>query len=400
MLDIRTMFAMLVLSCLLAGAGVLVMPVPAERRPSAVRWGLGNLAVAAGLMLVGLRDHIPLWISVVVGNSLQFSGLALCCQAVALLAGRRTHDGAAAAGVTACTVALTAMLLFHAPLQHRIILNSAAVATVLAITAATLAHLNVGIVAGARKLMQSFYVIAATVAAVRLSYFLFLHASVASVFDPNPVQVLNFVVYYFTLIGTSVTYLIIQSGLTYNDLAIVANNDMLTGVRNRRNFMDLAERELALAQRTLHPLSVMMLDMDNFKKINDEFGHAAGDDALRRVGEVLRDSLRNVDLIGRYGGEEFSVLQSDTATEVARQSADRIRRGVEASVLLVNGDRVPLTVSIGIASLMPGEHRSLQQLLGAADDALYQAKAMGKNCVSTAPETQPPATDREGAGQS
>ena len=87
MLDLRTMFAMLVLSCLLAGTGVLAMQVPEARRASAVRWGFGNLAVAAGLTLVGLRDIIPLWPSVVIGNILQFAGLALCCQSLALLAG-------------------------------------------------------------------------------------------------------------------------------------------------------------------------------------------------------------------------------------------------------------------------------------------------------------------------
>ena len=154
MLDLRTMFAMLVLSCLLAGTGVLAMQVPEARRASAVRWGFGNLAVAAGLTLVGLRDIIPLWPSVVIGNILQFAGLALCCQSLALLAGRRTHATATLAGLAGCAVALHVMLLFPGSLRYRIMFNSAAVAALLFLSAATLRGLKTGAIAGARRQMQ------------------------------------------------------------------------------------------------------------------------------------------------------------------------------------------------------------------------------------------------------
>lgn len=389
MLDIRTLFSMLVLSCLLAGTGVLAMRVPAERRGSAVRWGLGNLTVAAGLALVALRDVIPLWPSVVIGNSLQFSGLILCWQSIALLAGRRIHGPAALVVVAACALSLHIMLALNAPLPYRILLNSAAVTTLLFLCAVTLHHLDAEVIRNARIMMQSFYFLASAAAAIRFFHFLLSTTPVASVFDPDPVQVANFVIYYLALMGAGVGYLILQSGLTYNDLAIVANNDMLTGVRNRRNFMDMAERDLALARRTGQPLAAMMLDMDNFKKINDDFGHAAGDEALRKVGEVLRSELRNVDIVGRYGGEEFCVMLSDTATDVARQSAERIRKSVENSLLMAGNVRVPLTLSIGIAGMSVHDDTSLQHLLDSADRALYRAKSAGRNriCIADAKES-------------
>jgi diguanylate cyclase (GGDEF)-like protein len=392
MLDIRTLFVMLILSCLLAGVGVLALSVPAARRSGAVRWGMGNLAVAAGLALVAMRDIIPLWPSVVIGNSLQFSGLVLCWQSLALLAGRRPHGKAALAAVAACALTLHTLLLLHAPLQHRIVLNSAFVSAILFLSAITLGHLKTGIIANARRLMQFFYFLASAVALIRLFHFLFSTAPVSSVFEPDPVQVLNFVVYYLALMGSGVGYLIVQNGLTYNDLALVANTDILTGVRNRRNFMEMAEHDLAVAKRTGRPLVVIMLDMDNFKKINDNFGHATGDEALRKVGEALRGTLRSVDIIGRYGGEEFCVMLADTTTDVARQSAERIRERVEGTVLMAGGVQVPLTLSIGIAEMPAHGDVTLQQLLTGADSALYQAKSAGRNRTCIAGPLPPPGT--------
>jgi diguanylate cyclase (GGDEF)-like protein len=127
-----------------------------------------------------------------------------------------------------------------------------------------------------------------------------------------------------------------------------------------------------------------MIDIDHFKLLNDRHGHAAGDEALRKAGEVLRSSLRSVDIVGRYGGEEFCVMLPDTSPEVARQSAERIRKSVEDSVLMAGNVRVPLTLSIGISGMPVRDDTSLQQLLDSADNALYRAKSAGRNRICTA----------------
>lgn len=384
MLDIRTMFAMLVLSCFLSGIGVLALQVPEERRDSARRWGAGNFLMATGLVLIALRDIIPFWLSVVPANTLVFAGLLLDYQALRLLLGKPFSAPRHLAAITIYFLTIHTMVAIGTSDRYRICFVSIALMSVLLIALRTVWQTANIHTRGAQTLMRFFYGTAVAAALVRAIHSGFFMAASSALFETNTIQVLNFVAYFFGLIGAGVAYVMLQSGMTYNDLAVIASNDPLTGLRNRRNFMDMAERDWALSQRMWRPLSVMMLDMDNVKSINAEFGHATGDEALRRAGEVMRRTLRDVDLAGRYGGEEFCALLADTSTEVTRQNAERIREGIAAIHLEVGGKRVALTASIGISGMMPGEKMSLQQLLSAADSAVRQAKAAGRNCVRIA----------------
>lgn len=163
-----------------------------------------------------------------------------------------------------------------------------------------------------------------------------------------------------------------------------ANTDDLTRLCNRRHFEELAEREIARAARYRAPLALLMLDLDHFKGINDSWGHDAGDQVLRSVSEVLRGSLREVDVLGRVGGEEFAILLPDTPPEAAEQVAERIRAAVERTpVTLAGGSTVTVTISIGVARLDPSAH-DLRALMRAADQALYSAKQGGRNRVARA----------------
>lgn len=158
----------------------------------------------------------------------------------------------------------------------------------------------------------------------------------------------------------------------------LANIDTLTGLPNRRSFLDKAQTELARASLTGTPLSLLMLDIDHFKAINDRFGHAGGDASLIVFCMACRLALREQDVLGRIGGEEFAVLLTDTDIAGAVATAERLRAGVET----LGADAVEarlLTVSVGVAGLMEGE--SLDQLLNRADRALYTAKMEGRNRV-------------------
>ncbi len=161
------------------------------------------------------------------------------------------------------------------------------------------------------------------------------------------------------------------------DLEETASTDHLTGLANRVAFERLCARDVERARRTGSPLSVAMIDLDHFKAINDRFGHAAGDEALRRFAELLRAECRAADLPGRYGGEEFVVSLDDTGIAEAAQFAERLRARVEAETA---GDRAPITISVGVAEVSP-ECPSPDDLIGAADAALYEAKAAGRNRV-------------------
>ncbi|MCK9379821.1 MAG: diguanylate cyclase [Sulfuritalea sp.] len=161
----------------------------------------------------------------------------------------------------------------------------------------------------------------------------------------------------------------------------LAQTDFLTNLVNRRHFMTLAEQELSRTLRYGGALSVLMMDIDHFKKINDTYGHKTGDVVLRRFAELSRQSLRDIDVIGRVGGEEFAVVLPQTDGEHALEVADRLRKSTgDAEVVLDQGLPLHFTVSIGVATL-GGTSSNIDTLLSQADKALYKAKRSGRNRV-------------------
>ncbi len=167
-------------------------------------------------------------------------------------------------------------------------------------------------------------------------------------------------------------------------LADISARDSLTGLYNRWYVMEKIDSEMNRSLRHGCPVSVLMLDIDHFKRVNDAFGHAAGDGVLRSVAQVLRDSCRVYDVPGRYGGEEFCVVLPETKTGNTTVVAERIRERMAASSFDVGGDSVVVTASIGIAGIdsMEGEGIvSPSILIDRADRALYSAKHHGRNRV-------------------
>jgi two-component system, cell cycle response regulator len=164
-------------------------------------------------------------------------------------------------------------------------------------------------------------------------------------------------------------------------LAESAVQDSLTGVYNRRHLEDRLAAELAAAQRHQRPVAVLLIDVDHFKRVNDRFGHLAGDEALRMMAFVLRGAVRKEDVLGRFGGEEFVVVLPDTDPDGAAAVAEDLRAAIAERPISLDRRSVELTISAGWA-MWEGE--SLERLLGRADDALYAAKAAGRNRVAAA----------------
>lgn len=165
------------------------------------------------------------------------------------------------------------------------------------------------------------------------------------------------------------------------DLIRQARTDFLTGVANRQHFMESAERVWLRAQRDGAPISILMIDIDHFKRVNDTYGHLVGDEALRLFAEICRETLRPCDLFGRLGGEEFSAVLPLADLAGAREAAERLRAAAAAAVeIVVGGARVRITVSIGVAQ-STGDDR-LDDAIARADAALYAAKLGGRNQVA------------------
>lgn len=160
-------------------------------------------------------------------------------------------------------------------------------------------------------------------------------------------------------------------------IAALATTDQLTELLNRRGFDLLANQAIQEARRNPSPLCALLLDLDNFKDLNDNHGHLAGDEVLRGFANKLRDNLRQSDIICRWGGEEFILLLKDTSPEQARLLAEKVRQQTEHSRFSYKGASLQITTSIGLAELHPDD--SLSELLARADGALYRAKQSGRN---------------------
>jgi diguanylate cyclase (GGDEF)-like protein len=173
----------------------------------------------------------------------------------------------------------------------------------------------------------------------------------------------------------------VENARLFRETQHLAITDPLTGLFNRRYFFDLAQREIDRAWRYKRQLAVLMLDLDHFKEVNDLYGHAAGDEVLRVVGSRLSDALRKTDILGRYGGEEFAVVLPETAHAGATMVAEKLRKCIHERPIATSHALITMTASVGIGFL-DDRCKGLDELIDRADQALYEAKRAGRDCVS------------------
>lgn len=168
----------------------------------------------------------------------------------------------------------------------------------------------------------------------------------------------------------------------HDQLEKLSRTDMLTGIANRRYFFEQGQQLLQLSQRYSTELSLIMLDIDHFKAVNDQYGHQTGDVILKEIADILKQNCRTVDIVGRMGGEEFTIVLPETDLEAAAQLAERLRRLIRGSVFQSNGRPVQITASMGVSSVDHQHQISLEQLIDQADQALYQSKMQGRDCTT------------------
>jgi diguanylate cyclase (GGDEF)-like protein len=173
----------------------------------------------------------------------------------------------------------------------------------------------------------------------------------------------------------------------FSDVQRLAVTDPLTGLYNRRGFFALAHREIERARRFKRELSAVLLDIDHFKNVNDTYKHATGDVVLRVLAEVCKRETREIDIIGRYGGEEIVLLLPETSLESAYVVAEHLRKAVAATKIPIGGETISVTISLGIADSVHGEP-DLDTLIDRADAAMYNSKQSGRNCVRSFQDRQ------------
>ncbi len=162
-----------------------------------------------------------------------------------------------------------------------------------------------------------------------------------------------------------------------------ATRDALSQLYNKKYLIDAIAKEFAYAARHKVPLTLAMIDVDHFKRINDTYGHQCGDYVLQRLGKIMSDAVRAEDILARYGGEEFAVVLRECQEDQAVLFGERLRRIVEGAEFIYNGQRIRVTISVGLATLREGEFVSPDDLIAAADKYLYKAKQNGRNKVES-----------------
>lgn len=205
-----------------------------------------------------------------------------------------------------------------------------------------------------------------------------VHPNMA-VFAPGAAQGVTYLAGYLILIVNGFGFLLLCKEKDDQKMAELATIDSLTGLVNRRAFFERTESARLLATRARSPIALMMIDIDHFKRLNDRFGHATGDEALCVFAATATQALRDLDIMGRLGGEEFALVLPGTDLEGALQAAERLRHAVAEAVLPTSGNKYSMTVSIGVVVIDPNEH--INSALARADHALYAAKSAGRDRV-------------------
>jgi diguanylate cyclase (GGDEF)-like protein len=388
-MDVRTV---VLIGALLAAALALILALALRRyaeplRASMALWFRGLLALPLAQFFFALRGEIPDAISIVLANTLLvlgFAGFAL---------GVRRYLGIATRGAWVLVPVLSvplAMLLFSAlwpSYTARVVVVSLALLWLLGMLLVPLrGALHRGGPVGQQVVAVTFGM-AALAVLVRLVLQVLAFDPASNLLDANLANLIALVYLAIGPLLASVGFVLMSNERLMDEAMRLSTVDALTSAYSRRALNELSERALAEARRHRRPLSVLMIDADHFKRINDTYGHEAGDEVLIELVRRIRHTLRTEDFVGRIGGEEFVAVLPDTPEEEARQVSERLRAVVARDTFIHNGEEIPFTVSIGVAERDPGEGE-FEALLRRADDAMYAAKRAGRNRVVAASEIE------------
>ncbi len=397
--DPRTALVLGALTSLLLGLllALVSRDIAPVLRPALRLWLRGNLLLPVGFVLFALRGGIHDLLSVSLANVLIVVAFADYTRALYRLAERPAPNRTLAVAI-ALVAANSVLFSFGIDrIEMRIMVASLVLAGLAAASAGVL--LTARPRSTAQWVTGGVFVVGALVMLFRAAYTALHPQALVGGFEPGLTQSVTFATAALLPLLTSYGFLLLCTDRMRGELERTATTDFLTGILNRRAVERAGVRAVGRARRHQHGCAALVADIDHFKRINDAFGHAVGDTALRQVVARLRDGLRGEDMLGRLGGEEFLVLIEKADSERALAAAERLRRAVCDQPLRLEPGPQTVTISIGVAVLDDGDG-SFDDLLRRADRALYVAKTGGRNRVELASPgvAAPAAALRGGSG--
>jgi len=337
-------------SLLVRAFAFAILSGSAELKSGALAVGSGLVALSITLQAAALvsyaRRQLPTWV-----HSAVIAGVALPIQLLANDAGGAILFGGLLLGILLFGVAIIAFQL-QPPAGSR-----------------------------ARGMVIMSFAVGGTVLVLKAIGAAFVADPLSMLLRPSGFAALGALAVFAAAIASTIAFLLLQKERAESEAQRLATIDPLTGAYNRRTFLEIAEREMARARRGGQPLSIVMLDIDHFRAINDKHGNRVGDEVLQKFADVMRSALRKEDMVVRYGGEEFVVLLPEVPGPGAVVVAGRIRRAVAGMPIEAGGQSFPVTVSLGVAARLDEGPESIDELLERAGSALALAKERGRNRV-------------------
>jgi diguanylate cyclase (GGDEF)-like protein len=378
MIDLRTLLLLVAVAD--AAAAVIIAYSSGRRLRQGVGLWIAALAfraLAVATLSAGIQPPAH---GLAIGSA--FLALSITLQGASLLAydGRKLPAWVHTAVLAG--VALPFALLGNEP-ANAMLFGGIAFGTLLVLLAAIAVQVH-PVVAGrarARTVLVTTFATGAVVFYIRGVAAVLVSDPLQPFVNPTGFQSALFIAAVAAALLSTLGFLLLHKERAEGEAVRMATLDPLTGAYNRRTFHEIAEREMARARRAGQPLSIIMVDIDHFRPVNEAHGNRVGDEMLQRVADLIRSALRKEDMLVRYGGEEFLILLPEVPGPGAVVVAGRIRKSVEASPFLVSGTSIAATVSVGVSARLDEGPESMEHLIARAEEALSLAKQRGRNRV-------------------
>lgn len=385
-LDTRSLIIASLMDSALLGA-ISILFAGTQRGTRAIgSWGAAMLILALGQLGIALRGVVPNLISIPIANTTILCALVLSLRSLRLLRGGPRSDPFG----WMIALLLFVLLLIFSELspnyRARVLLISSALSILFVRIALELRHEVPPECRSSYRFTEWVMWAVAAMTMARAASTIVEQSS--DLLAPGVLRSSTFLLYTGFTTAATLGVMWIEIQRLERDLIRSARIDALTGVLNRGSFLEEFGREVSRSEREGTLFSLAIFDLDNFKRLNDRYGHPEGDRALKSVVETMRATIRRHDLLGRYGGEEFALLMPNTGKETAIRVAERVRGEIDLAGFRVGGERVGLTVSGGVATFQL-DGFDWDSLLIAADNALYAAKETGRNRIVAAGSEAP-----------
>jgi diguanylate cyclase (GGDEF)-like protein len=375
-----TVFLIIVVTSWVMGLAVGVV-VRGTNQKGLKLWSAAVLCHAVGYTFLMLRDFMPELLSIMVGNSM----LALC-MSLSLVA-IRTFHGLPANWPSALWPAVLmplGLLPFLDNLPARVIVASSIFVGQHVQLLYTMWRHRLQTQSRGQYLLALGMLITGSTLALRVVSVLSDTSSMATFWTPNIIQLATYFNCFIAVTINSMGYILMTEERAHETQRVLAMHDALTGIRNRRAILEDLDRQISLAQRSQLPLTLLMIDVDHFKTVNDTHGHQTGDRVLQHVAEVIRQRIRTQDLLGRLGGEEFMVVLPNTDMAGGHQVAESLRQAIAQAPVDHLHNAIQVRISVGVNGLHADHAPDAHTLISQADAALYRAKRKGRNRVELA----------------